>query len=244
MSFTQAIIEVGGEALPCLWRGPEGGAPLLVLQPLFEEMNRTRRLLARVTARLAAHGVRSCLPDLPGTGDHGGAADWGHWRAAAAALGEALGRPHLLAVRGAMLLADAVAARSIYALAPVTEGDKPVRDLLRARLAADREAGLATTMGDLHATLAWGQPVEAAGHVLAPATVAALRGAKVPPTKAPLRTVMTATTAIDGEGVDAVIPGPLVWRQSDGADPAEVDAFAHAIADDIAAWLARCDQNG
>lgn len=244
-SFALAVVEAGGEHLPCIHRGPLNGTPLLVLPPLFEEMNRTRRLIALITARLATRGIRSCLPDLPGTGDHTGgpeAMDWSRWRDALAALSnivsrEVGGAPHLFAVRGGALLADAVTARSLYCLAPPANGGKPLRDLFRARAAADREAGARTNVGMVEALSLAGDTVEAAGYAISPSLAAALRSAPLPAPDIPTRTVATTP----GPNVDAVIAGAPVWRQ---AEPIDVSSMADALADDLAAWIARCDRRG
>jgi len=233
-SFEMALVRAGGERLPCVFRGPADGTPLLILPPLFEEMNRMRRLLALTTARLATMGVRSCLPDLPGTGDHEGgpeAMDWGRWRTALAVLAGVLGgAPHLFAVRGGALLADAPPGRSLYRLAPPTDGGKPLRDLFRARSAADREAGTRTTVGALEARSDAGDIIEAAGYSITPALAAALRGAELPAPAMPTRTIASAL----GPNVDAVIEGAPVWRQ---AEPVDAAPMAKALAHDLAAWI-------
>ncbi len=244
-SFEMAVVEAGGEQLPCVFRGPPDGIPLLILPPLFEEMNRTRRLIALTTARLAMMGVRSCLPDLPGTGDHEDgpdAMDWSRWRAALAALSatlssEAGGTPHLFAVRGGALLADAAPGHSLYRLAPPANGVKPLRDLFRARAAADREAGARTTVATLEALSEAGDTIEAAGYAIGPALAAALRSAPLLAPDIPTRTVATAP----GPNIDAVMEGAPVWRQ---ADPVDTAPMAHALAHDLAEWIERCEQSG
>jgi len=240
-SFEMAVVEAGGEQLPCVFRGPHDSIPLLILPPLFEEMNRTRRLIALTTARLAMMGVRSCLPDLPGTGDHEGgpdAMDWSRWRAALAALAGLLGgASHLFAVRGGALLADAAPARSLYRLAPPANGAKPLRDLFRARAAVDREAGARTTVTTLEALSEAGDTIEAAGYTIGPSLAAALRLAPLPAPDIPTRTVATAP----GPNIDAVMEGAPVWRQ---AEPVDTAPMAHALAHDLAAWIERCEQSG
>ena len=49
--------------------GAAEAPPVLFVPPLFEEMNRTRALLAAVMRRLAARGHGCWLPDLSGTGE-------------------------------------------------------------------------------------------------------------------------------------------------------------------------------
>jgi hypothetical protein len=234
--FDLCIIDAGGERLPCAVRGPDG-APvrLLIVPPLFEEMNRARRLLARTGEALAGLGIASVLPDLPGTGDHEGGAeamDWPRWRAAVAALAGTLGAAATVAVRGGVLLDDAAGARPRYRLAPVS-GAALLRDLLRARAVSDAEAGAGMSVARLEASLAAGEAIEAAGHILSPALAAALRAASPAPARSGDRTAM-----LDGQpGGDVVLSGPAAWRVAEPA-PAEEQALARALAADIAQWLA------
>lgn len=222
---------MGGERLPCVVRGAGAPTRLFLLPPLFEEMNRSRRLLALVCARLAVAGIESWLPDLPATGDHEAPcaeASWSRWWSAVAALGEHLAPLHLLAVRGGALFADAVPqARSLYRFAPPQSGAKQVRDLLRT--AAASEDGTPVTA--LEAASARGETIEAAGYSLPPALVAALMVATLPAHAAPTRT----TALTPGAGLDALFHGPLVWRQ---AEPLDAAPLATALSDDIATWLA------
>lgn len=49
--------------------GPASGPVIIAICPLFEEANRTRTLLVQVLRALAARGVASLLPDVPGQGE-------------------------------------------------------------------------------------------------------------------------------------------------------------------------------
>jgi len=112
--------------------GAEGAATLLVLPPLFEELNRTRALLLQTMRALATQGWRCVLPDLPGTGESEAAletVEWRHWRDAATAASE--GAAAALSVRGGTLLDDVVERR--WRLSPVA-GAALVRDLERTAL--------------------------------------------------------------------------------------------------------------
>ena len=90
------------------------GRALLFLPPLFEEMNRTRALLASTMRALAAQGFECWLPDLPGTGESERALEevsWQDWREAAAAAFEAAGASASVSLRGGALLDEAAPAR-------------------------------------------------------------------------------------------------------------------------------------
>ncbi|MFN3288634.1 MAG: hypothetical protein ACK40H_09300 [Sphingomonadaceae bacterium] len=203
-----------------------------MIAPFFEEMNRTRRLLAQTGVALAALGIESWLPDLPGTGDHEGgseAMDWASWRGAVAALAATMPADATLAVRGGALLDDAAGDLPRYRLAPAS-GAALMRDLLCARAATEAEAGSGLSVAALEARLAAGETVEAAGYPLSPALAAALRSAEPAPLRPGDRMAVLAGT----EGGDIVLPGPPPWRSAEAAD---VRALAEALAQDIDSWL-------
>ena len=209
-------------------RGPPGGRPLLVIQPLFEEMNRCRRLLAQVTGALAERGIRSWIPDLPGTGDAERVADWDEWISTTLRVHANLGSQHsnnvaILAIRGGCLLTPTTIAR--YLLSP-TSGASLLRDLLRSRAAADREAGLTTRLDSLSADLASGTTLDLAGYAMTSSLASALEAAAIDTSGAHVATV--------GDGG---FPGPLVWRQGEPEDTTELAAL---IAADVSAWMASC----
>lgn len=237
-SFDFRLIETAAGSLPCIVRPPADGAQLLIVPPLFEEMNRTRTLLAGIGRRLTERGIGSWLPDLPGTGDSElplTGVRWRQWRDAVAALSELIaatsgGRPHLFAVRGGALLADVPDAASRYLLAPVVSGERLLRELMRTRLAADQERGEAGTLAELEARLVK-ETLELGGYPISPALAADLRLAHPggsPPTR---------TAALAGGKGDRLFDGPPVWRQ---AEPLAAPALALEIADDIADWIATC----
>lgn len=118
---------------------------LLIVPALFDESNRMRRFTVEVMRRLDGAGIDCFLPDLPGCNEsvrpldgqsltswrHGLTAAAGHFRAT-----------HALGVRGGGLLMPANLAGWRYA--PV-KGGNLLRQLLRARVIAAREAGLSET---------------------------------------------------------------------------------------------------
>lgn len=213
--------------LPCVVRGPDTGPRLLVIQPLFEEMNRTRRLLSQITARLAAQGVGSWMPDLPGTGDASGTMDWASWQQKIRAIHALLQTPDrtnvgVLAVRGGALLSNGF--RDRYLLAPVLTGAALLRDLLRTRAMAspDRPSEHAERLA---ARLRL-EPLELAGYAVGPALAASLNAAATDAQGARV-------TKVGAGGV----AGPPVWRQ---AEPADASQLADDIACDLATWISTC----
>ena len=195
--------------------GPDD-APLVAIAPaLFEEANRTRTFTVQVMRRLAASGIASVLPDLPGTGEspvETCAATLAAWRIAFAAA--AAGAVATLAIRGGALVTGGVALPSLH-FAPAT-GAALVRDLARARRVADPRRD--TDEAD---------PVELAGNLLSRALLAEL-GAAVPP---PADRIV-ALSAPGATG--SVIAGRPLWR---AAEPATDDAMAAALAARVAEWV-------
>jgi alpha-beta hydrolase superfamily lysophospholipase len=209
--------ESGGRQEWMMRIGAEDAPAILFVPPLFEEMNRTRALLADVMRRLAGQGFGCWLPDLSGTGESErglGQVAWGDWRhdvtsAAAYVTGKA-GKPLVASLRGGALLDDGAAARGWWRFAPV-DGLALQRDMVRAGLAG----------------------VEWAGYAPSDALKAGLAGA-TPKEVAPLRTVRLDT---DAQPADLKLDGPALWRRS---EPGTSDALADALAADLATWSRAC----
>jgi alpha-beta hydrolase superfamily lysophospholipase len=197
--------------------GADDAPAILFVPPLFEEMNRTRALIAGVMRRLAAQGFGCWLPDLSGTGESErelGDAAWGDWRhdvaSAAAHIAEKASKPLVASLRGGVLLDDAAAGRGWWRFAPV-DGLALQRDMVRAGLAGVEWAGYA--------------PSDALKAGLAGATAAEV---------SPLRTVRLAT---DAQPADLKVDGPALWRRS---EPGISDALADMLAADLAEWSRAC----
>jgi hypothetical protein len=187
------------------------GPALLFLPPLFEEMNRTRALLATVMRALAGQGFECWLPDLPGSGESERALEavsWQEWRDAASAAFETAGAAASVSLRGGALLDEAAPAR--WRFAPAT-GASLTRDLARAGLMTDGGGGYAPSPALLE-PLALAEP--AAG--------------------GSLRTVRLAT---DRAEADLKLEGPPLWRR---AEPQNSLELAEAMALDISQWVRAC----
>ena len=198
--------------------GAADAPPILFVAPLFEEMNRTRALIAAAMRHLAGRGFGCWLPDLAGTGESVtalAAVQWDDWRhdvsAAAAHVAVGTGRPPLVAaLRGGCLIDDLAAATGWWRFAPVA-GASLVRDMVRAGLAGVEWAGYdpsAELRGRLEDAVAVDQE--------------------------PLRVVRLAS---DAGAADAKVAGPALWRRSEPGNSAEL---AQAIAADIASWHVQC----
>jgi len=204
-------------------------ATILFVPPLFEEANRTRRTLVLAMRALAAGGFAARLPDLPGQNESPiplVEADLTRWRAALAEVADGIDGPVVVAsLRGGALIDHEAGAAAWWRLAPAG-GASLLRTLLRARVSADREAGIASTLDGLQAEAATA-PLLLAGNLLSPAMIAELGAAEVQPVE-PLRSVAL--------GADDLAGTPLWLR----AEPGEDAGMARAIAADIAGWSQSC----
>lgn len=204
-------------------------ATILIVPPLFDEANRLRRTLVLAMRTLAADGFAAVLPDLPGQNESLvalDAADLAQWRDALADVAASLDGPVVVAsVRGGALIDDRAKAVAWWRLAPVG-GASLLRTMMRARVTADREAGIESSLDSLQEA-AKTAPLLLAGNALSPAMVAQIGSAEAQPVK-PLRSI--------GLGADGIAGTPLWLR----AEPGEDAAMASAIAADISAWSKTC----
>jgi hypothetical protein len=189
---------------------------IFVFEPLFEEYNRTRRLLVEVARALERAGIGLVFPNLGGMGESEQSLEnlrLADWRAdAAAAIAEV--QPTVIAsLRGGALIDTAGHAKGWWRLAPET-GTRIVRDLKRVQLTS-------------------GGHTLYAGHRLSQGMLADLEAA-IPAETAPLRTLRLES---DAAAADAQLPGSPLWRR---AEPGEDPALAAAIAADLAAWTRHC----
>jgi hypothetical protein len=125
--------------------GPvDARARLLVLPAWFDEANKTRHFTVELMRELAALGVASDLPDLPGCNESLAPLEQqslATWRAAAASAASQLGATHVLAIRAAAAITPALPG---WVYAPMA-GKSVLRGLLRARVLTAREAGRTET---------------------------------------------------------------------------------------------------
>jgi hypothetical protein len=206
-------------------------ATILFVPPLFDEANRTRRTLVLAMRALAADGFAAQLPDLPGQNESLvplEQVDLASWQNALADTAATIDGPLVIAsLRGGALIDHHAKAAAWWRLAPVS-GASLLRTLMRARIAADREAGVTSSLDSLQTDAATAALL-LAGNKLSPAMIAQLGTAETHPV-APFRTVTL------GSGADAIAGTPLWLR----AEPGEDTAMAKAIAADITAWSTTC----
>ena len=145
---------------------------LLIIPALFDEANRMRRFCVQLMRELDRHGIDSILPDLPGTHDSLEPLTrqtLATWTDAVASTAAQFSTERVLAIRaGAVLLG----AHRGWTYAPIS-GATALRQLLRARLVASREAGLGEAMEAL-TDEAHRSGIVLAGYELGPLMFAAL----------------------------------------------------------------------
>lgn len=140
---------------------------LLIVPALFEEGNKLRRFTVEVMRRLDAAGIDSFLPDLPGCNESVqplATQEPADWLDAMTAAARHFAATHVLGLRGGSLFTPERLETFHYA--PV-KGAAILRQMLRARLLAAREAGREESREAL-AKLALAQGIVLAGYPLAP----------------------------------------------------------------------------
>ena len=211
--------------------GPPDGPVVVVAPALFEEANRTRAFLVRILRLLAADGIASILPDLPGTGEslrQTVDATLDGWRSAYAAVVQAANCPALaFAVRSGALVDTAAEVIGRYHLSSAT-GASIVRDLVRIRQAAAREDGERFDPAELSRP---GPPALLAGNLVDRTLLAELAQAE------PLAGSRTVRLATDPYPANLRLEGRPLWRAS---EPSVDFSLAEALATDLAAWVRRC----
>jgi len=197
-------------------------ARLLIVPPLFEEMNRTRRFLIQTQRALDGAGIDSFLPDLPGCNENPqafSAQSLGSWRDAMMAAARHFRATHVLALRGGALVFPT--SLPGWVLEPI-KGASILRQLLRARVVSAREAGRAEDSAEL-LERGRNEGLHLAGYRLSAALVAGLDAA-VPQD--------------EGQRIirQSELGGGGLWLRSEpGEDPAQSAALARIITAEITA---------
>ncbi len=200
---------------------------VLIVPPLFDEMNRVRRMLVQAMRALDALGVGSILPDLPGCNESQSALevqDLASWRSAVVAAAEQLGATHVAALRGGALIDDGAVHLPHWRLAPV-KGHSLLKTMIRTRIAGAKEEGVALTEAGLMAEALAG-PVAFAGNLLSPAMIAQL----VEATPAELTRCTERKLGEDFEG-------STLWLR---AEPQDDPTMSANIAHDLDQWSRTC----
>lgn len=211
----------------CLSFGEANNCRILIIPPLFDEMNRMRRVLASAMRDLAERGIGSVLLDLPGCSESLASLQdqsLNDWRDAVTACAEQLNVTHIAALRGGALIDGGKPEFPHWRLAPV-KGALLLKTMIRTRIAGEKEAGNVVTEAAILAQ-AETAPVELAGNMLGPAMLAQLAVAE----PAALRQLTERKLGED-------IMGSPLWLR---AEPQDDSIFAASIAADLDRWSASC----
>jgi hypothetical protein len=218
--------DFGGQSEFCLCFGERHAArTIIIIPPLFDEMNRTRRMLVEVMRTLAGRGICSLLPDLPGFNEslaNISKQTVGTWRQALEEAAVQLNPTHIVSLRGGTLIDD-VADRPILRLAPV-KGASLLKTMLRSRLLADKEAGINSTIEGLMASAESGF-LELSGYNLSDEMLQSIQDA-APSTSCQFQEIALAD-----------IDGTPLWLRAEPQDDARMSA---AFADKLDVWSATC----
>lgn len=210
-----------GEEFALVAGPPAAVARVLIVPALFEEANRTRRMLVETMRALANAGIVSVLADLPGCNESMApldAQELSGWRAAMVVAGDHFVATHILSLRGGAIVAPP--GLPGWRFEPVT-GAQVFRPILRARTIAAREVGRSETMDGL---LEQGRSagIELAGYRLGAAMVRDLVAATLSETGA--QRLLT---------LDELGGGALWLRGEPGEDAVLSSALAACIAADL-----------
>ena len=203
---------------------------ILFVPPLFDEMNRMRRVMVSAMRALAKAGIRSALLDLPGCNESAAdlaAQDLDIWCEAVVAAASQLNATHVASIRGGALIDNGIADLPHWRLSPVG-GSSLIKTMLRARIASDKESGVTSTTDGL-LELGRTAPIELAGNRIGCAMLASLQQTEI---KQP----SNVTAAMLGDGDDNVT-GSALWLR---AEPQDDPAMAASIAMQLDRWSAVC----
>ncbi len=213
-----------GQREYCLTFGAGAARQILIIPPLFDEMNRVRRMLVQAMRDLEARGVGTVLIDLPGCNESMAPLEdqsLEGWREAVAACAGQLGATHIAALRGGALVDDAPVLPH-WRLAPA-KGASILKTMIRTRIAGEKEAG--RTLGEAE-LLAQPGPIELGGNSIGSAMIAQLQLA-----------VPSPASGLTERKLGEDISGSPLWLR---AEPQDDAAMSASIADDLDHWSAAC----
>lgn len=223
--------EFAGRKELCLCNAVQSRYRVMLVPPLFDEMNRMRKMLVDVMRSLQSIEVSSFLPDLPGTNESLIALEQvtlTDWQKAIEACAQQHDISHIASFRGGALTVTAMENARHWIFSPV-KGATLLRTMMRTKLAADRESGLNTSLADLTRQAEAG-PLELAGNVIGSDLFAQLNAADIPH----LQNQRIVRLESDNKPADMQIPGSALWLR---AEPDDDSALSSAIAQDIAEWI-------
>lgn len=223
--------EFAGREELCLCAGAQSLRRILLVPPLFDEMNRMRKMLVDVMHSLEALDIGSFLPDLPGTNESLVALETvtlSDWQNAVKACAQQNDISHIASFRGGVLAVAGLPSASHWIFNPV-KGATLLRTMLRTKVASDKESGFSTSLAELTSRAEAG-PLELAGNIVGSDLFKQLNSTGIP-ALAKQRIVRLDS---DNKPCDGQIQGSALWLR---AEPDEDPAMSASIAQDINEWL-------
>lgn len=216
----------------CLQAGSEHKIQILLIPPLFDEMNRMRRMIVDAMRLLADRNIGVVLPDLPGTNESLYPQQEAHlniWRDALSSSLEAHQECAFVAsMRGGCLIDNFSDHLPKWRLTPA-KGKSLLRTMMRTRIGSDKESGITTTMANL-TEQAQTESIELAGNLISPEMFVQLQETDFKTSNL----LRTARLESDSQSADIKLAGNPLWlRAEPDADP----ALSQSIAEDIANWV-------
>ncbi len=212
--FDEACLGFGGD---------EMARRIMIVPPLFDEMNRVRAMLVGAMRGLADGGVATLMPDIPGCNESVApitSQSIVSWRGAITAAAAQLGATHIASFRGGTLLVTDIRLPR-WQLAPV-KGASLLKTMLRTRVASDKEAGLHSSIDSLLADAHRG-PLDVSGYRLGAGMLASMESA-VPDDSA-------------YEAALGDLVGKPLWLRAEPQENAEMSA---GLVIELARWSASC----
>ncbi len=194
---------------------------ILIIPPLFEELNRLRRTLILTMRALGRRDIATALPDLPGQNESQTALEnvmLDDWHDAVSAAARTAGATHVMSVRGGALI-DTAPDLPVWRFAPAN-GKSLMNVLARAQVASDKQAGTPRSRDD-YWRMAESEPILLGGKLFSPRLVSDLRAAE------PARS--------DIAHEPQTVPGPPLWLR---AEPGESAELADELAGALDTWSA------
>lgn len=243
MPVEARFIEFGDHRLFVMHYRPAGDSArrrVVLLPPLTEELNKSRRLLAQIGRGLSHAGCEFVHLDLSGTGDSEGefeSARWHDWVdeiVTVASEKNANSLPlTLLGMRGGALLLDgvrqglSVSVERVVAVQPVLDGRQYLQQLMRVRVIASKFAGRAESLNDLRASLERGEVLEIAGYGFTDAMVRSIEACGVAPQSFSGK---RSARIVDVRDAEQAEPSALLGRLATNAGEAGVSMELRAVA--------------
>ncbi|MEO0440921.1 MAG: hypothetical protein AAF067_08610 [Pseudomonadota bacterium] len=216
----------------CLVAGEDCEVQLLLIPPLFDEMNRMRQMLVDVMRRLEKCGIGSILPDLPGTNesllprDH---ATLSIWQESLQSCQKSLGNINFIAsFRGGCLIDGIAPELPHWRLSPV-DGQRLLRAMMRTLIASNKEAGKISSISNLTQQAA-SETLNLAGNAVNPDMFSELQAAQ----PVDLANVRLVRLKSDPKPAESQIAGSALWLR---AEPESDSELAEAISKDIGEWI-------